>query len=113
MLCKNNFICRSHCLSFACLCQSCRETHQVRGTVAELWLVNKQIEHSHESEPSYIRHSCLWLRVMNFNLVCNIFVVHADTIFIVQRRDGDVMISLFAGDDRPEEATEAVSKQVH
>ncbi len=38
--------------------------------------------------------------------------VHADTIFIVQRRDGDVMISLFAGDDRPEEATEAVSKQV-
>ncbi len=38
--------------------------------------------------------------------------VHADTIFIVQRRDGDVMISLFAGDDRPEEATEAVAKQV-
>lgn len=38
--------------------------------------------------------------------------VHADTIFIVQRRDGDVMISLYAGDDRPEEATEAVSKQV-
>lgn len=38
--------------------------------------------------------------------------VHADTIFIVQRRDGDVMISLFAGDDRPDEATEAVSKQV-
>ena len=38
--------------------------------------------------------------------------VHADTIFVVQRRDGDVMISLFAGDERPEEATEAVSKQV-
>lgn len=39
-------------------------------------------------------------------------IVVNDTIFIVQRRDGDVMISLFAGDDRPEEATEAVSKQV-
>ncbi|KAA6422017.1 MAG: hypothetical protein FRX49_08035 [Trebouxia sp. A1-2] len=39
-------------------------------------------------------------------------IVVNDTIFIVQRRDGDVMISLYAGDDRPEEATEAVSKQV-
>ena len=39
-------------------------------------------------------------------------LVHADTIFIVQRRDGDVMISLFAGEDRPEEATEAVAIQV-
>lgn len=39
-------------------------------------------------------------------------LVHADTIFIVQRRDGDVMISLFAGEDRPEEATEAVARQV-
>ncbi|KAL0045603.1 hypothetical protein WJX82_011039 [Trebouxia sp. C0006] len=39
-------------------------------------------------------------------------IVVNDTIFIVQRRDGDVMISLFAGDDRPDEATEAVSKQV-
>lgn len=38
--------------------------------------------------------------------------VHADTIFIVQRRDGDVMISLFAGADRPDEATQAVAKQV-
>ena len=35
-----------------------------------------------------------------------------DTIFIVQRRDGDVMISVFAGDQRPEEATDAVAKQV-
>lgn len=36
----------------------------------------------------------------------------ADQIFIVQRRDGDVMISLFAGEDRPEEATPEVAKQV-
>lgn len=39
-------------------------------------------------------------------------IVVSDTIFIVQRRDGDVMISLFAGEDRPEEATEAVARQV-
>lgn len=36
----------------------------------------------------------------------------ADTIFIVQRRDGDVMISPFAGPNRPEEATQEVAEQV-
>ncbi|KAL3134135.1 hypothetical protein ABBQ32_008554 [Trebouxia sp. C0010 RCD-2024] len=39
-------------------------------------------------------------------------IVVTDQIFIVQRRDGDVMISLYAGDDRPEEATPEVAKQV-
>lgn len=38
--------------------------------------------------------------------------VAADKVFIVQRRGGDVMISLYAGEDRPDEATPEVAKQV-
>ena len=39
-------------------------------------------------------------------------VLSTDTIFIVQRRDGEFMISLYAGENRPEEATDAAAKQV-
>lgn len=51
----------------------------------------------------------LWSKALYFvtALVCAV-----DTIFIVQRRDGDVMISPFAGPDRPEEATHDVAQQV-
>ncbi len=59
-----------------------------------------------------LRRSIIALVLCTYDVMQFKSAVHADTIFIVQRRDGDVMISLFAGDDRPEEATEAVSKQV-
>lgn len=51
----------------------------------------------------------LWPKALSFvtALVCA-----ADTIFIVQRRDGEVMISPFAGPGRPEEATHDVAQQV-
>lgn len=38
--------------------------------------------------------------------------VDADTLFIVQRKEGEVMISPFAGPDRPEKATQKVAEQV-
>lgn len=46
------------------------------------------------------------------NLCAREVPVSADTIFIVQRRNGDVMISPFAGPNRPEEATQEVAEQV-
>ncbi len=59
-----------------------------------------------------LKHSKIALVSCTYDVMQLKSAVHADTIFIVQRRDGDVMMSLFAGDDRPEEATEAVAKQV-
>ena len=36
----------------------------------------------------------------------------SDKLFIVQRRGGDVMISLYSGEDRPDQATAEVAEQV-
>lgn len=73
--CKNNnFICRSYCsgseatylLLFGAIStwphQS--QVHQLKSTITELLLVNTQNKHSHESEPSYISHDCLCVRMM-------------------------------------------------